>query len=42
MNYGHMKQARVEEKRIPFLKSNLLKFAKNTPHVPVHEYDEVL
>jgi len=42
LNYGHMKQVRVEEKRIPFLKSNLEKFMHTIPVKSKHEYEPIL
>jgi radical SAM superfamily enzyme YgiQ (UPF0313 family) len=41
LNYGHMRQVRVEERRIPFLKSNLEKFMNNLPVQPVNEYEPI-
>jgi radical SAM superfamily enzyme YgiQ (UPF0313 family) len=42
LNYGHMKQVRVEEKRIPFLKSKLLNLVDNIPVQPSYEYEPEL
>lgn len=39
MNYGHMKQVKVEEKRIPFLKSNLENLMNLIPLPPKAEYE---
>jgi radical SAM superfamily enzyme YgiQ (UPF0313 family) len=41
MNYGHMKQVKVEEKRIPFLKSNLENLMNFIPLTPKAEYEPV-
>jgi superfamily I DNA and/or RNA helicase len=42
LNYGHMKQVRVEEKRIPFLKSNLHKLMHTNARQPKQEYEPIL
>jgi radical SAM superfamily enzyme YgiQ (UPF0313 family) len=42
MNYGHMKQVKVEEKRIPLLRSTLQELEKNIQAEPVKEYVEVI
>ena len=41
LNYGHMKQVRVEEKRIPLLKSNLEKYMNTMPLPPKQEYEPI-
>lgn len=40
MNYGHIKQSRIEEERLPFLKKNLEHFIGNMPAKLVIEYQE--
>ena len=42
LNYGHMKQVRVEERRIPFLKSNLQKLMYSVPKQPEREHEPIL
>lgn len=42
MNYGHMKQVKVEEKRIPLLKANLVRFMSNKIADQIPEYEPVL
>jgi radical SAM superfamily enzyme YgiQ (UPF0313 family) len=37
LNYGHYKQVRIEEKRLPFLKSNLEKLMNSIPLQPESE-----
>lgn len=41
LNYGHMKQVRIEKKRIPFLKSNLENLMNIIPVQPRQEYEPV-
>lgn len=42
MNYGHIKQVKVEEKRMPLLKANLLHFMNKKTEERVPEYEPVL
>ena len=42
MNYGHMKQVRVEEKRIPFLTSILEKYMNTIPVQSERKFEPVL